>query len=80
MLNYDLRALFDAIRPDGHGGGVIEGAIPRSDVGWYANHFLAVGPVVVVESPPDLIAAIRDQADTVARLYRIGIQAPALMH
>lgn len=70
LLSYDLRALFGPIRPDGRGGGVIEGAIPRSEVAWYASQFLAAGPDVVVESPPELITAIRAQADTVAMLYR----------
>jgi predicted DNA-binding transcriptional regulator YafY len=70
MFNYDVRALFSAIQPDGHGGGVIEGTIPHSEVGWYASQFLAVGPDIVVQSPPELIAALRAQADTVARLYR----------
>lgn len=70
MLSYDLRALFGPIRTDGHGGGVIEGAIPRSEVEWYASQLLAVGPDVVVESPPELIAAICAQADTVAMSYR----------
>ena len=70
LLNYDLRALFGAIRLDGHGGGAIEGTIPHSEVEWYASRLLAVGTDVVVESPPELIAAIRAQADTIARLYR----------
>jgi predicted DNA-binding transcriptional regulator YafY len=70
MLSYDLRALVGAIRPDGHGGGVIEGSLPRSEVAWYARQLLAVGPDVVVQSPPELIAAICAQADAVAALYR----------
>jgi predicted DNA-binding transcriptional regulator YafY len=70
LLSYDLRALFGPIQPDGHGGGMIEGAIPRSEVAWYASQLLAVGPAVVVESPPELIAAVRAQADAVAALYR----------
>src|SRR5207248_789574 len=48
MLSYDLRALFGAIRAGGQGGGVIEGAIPHSEVEWYASQLLAVGPDVVV--------------------------------
>ena len=70
MLSYDLRALFSSILPDGHGGGRIECAIPRSEVEWYASRLLAVGPDVVVQSPPELIAAIRAQADTIALLYQ----------
>lgn len=69
MRSYELRALFGAIRPDGHGGGVIDGAIPRSEVEWYASRLLPVGPDVVVESPPELTRAIRAQAAAVAGLY-----------
>lgn len=70
MFSYELRALFGAIRPDGQGGGVIEGALPRSEIEWYASQLLAVGPDAVVESPTELIAAIRAQAQAVAALYR----------
>jgi predicted DNA-binding transcriptional regulator YafY len=70
LLNYDLRALFGPIRPDDQGGGVIEGTIPRSEVEWFASKLLPVGPDVVVESPPELIAAIRAQAEAIALLYR----------
>jgi len=70
MLSYDLRALFGAINSDGRGRGVIDAAIPRSEIGWYASRLLAVGPDIVVHSPPELIAAIRVQADTIATLYR----------
>ncbi len=70
MLNYDLRALFGAPRPDGHGGGVIDGTIPQSEVAWFAGQLLAIGPDVVVESPPALTAAIRAQAEHMALLYR----------
>jgi predicted DNA-binding transcriptional regulator YafY len=70
LLSYDLRALFGAIRPDDQGGGMIEGTIPRSEVEWFASKLLPVGPEVIVESPPELIAAIRAQADALAVLYR----------
>jgi hypothetical protein len=70
MFSYDLRALFGPIQADGNGGGVIEAAIPRSEVEWYASRLLAVGPDVVVQSPPELIVAIRAQVAALARLYR----------
>ena len=70
LLSYDLRALFGPIRPDGRGGGVIEGTVPRSEVDWYAAQLLSVGPDIVVESPPELVAAMRAQADAIAALYR----------
>jgi len=78
MLSYDLRALFGTVRPDGRGGGVIQGTIPRSEVAWYAGQLLAAGPDVVVESPPELIAAICTHVDAVAALYRRpGVAAPS---
>jgi predicted DNA-binding transcriptional regulator YafY len=70
LLSYDLRALFGAIQPDGQGGGIIEGTIPHSEVEWFASKLLPVGPDVIVESPPELIAAIRAQAVAVAALYQ----------
>jgi len=79
MLSYDLRALFDPIRPDGRGGGMVEGTIPGSEIEWYASQLLAIGPDVVVESPPELIAAICAQADTVALLYRRPCPRPVAL-
>lgn len=70
MLSYELRALFGAIQADGRGGGVIDGAIPRSEVAWFAAQLLPVGTDVVVESPPELVAALRAQAEAIAALYR----------
>jgi predicted DNA-binding transcriptional regulator YafY len=76
MLSYDLRALFGPARPDGQGGGMIEASIPRSEVTWYASKILAVGPDVVVESPPELITAICAQADAVVACYRSACPHP----
>jgi predicted DNA-binding transcriptional regulator YafY len=70
MTSYDLQALFGSIRPDGRGGGVIEGTVPPSELDWYAAQLLPVGPDVVVESPPELIAAIRAQIALISALYR----------
>lgn len=55
---------------------MIEGALPRSEVEWYASQLLAVGPDLSVESPPELIIAICAQADTVAMLYRTPRPCP----
>ncbi len=76
LLSYDLRALFGASRPDGQDGGIIEGTIPRSEVEWFASKLLPVGPDVVVESPPELIAAIQAQADALAALYQQPCSLP----
>jgi predicted DNA-binding transcriptional regulator YafY len=64
-----LRALCGPITPDGHGGGIVEGTIPRSEIDWFAGQFLAAGIDVVVESPPELIAAMRAQVAAIAALY-----------
>ena len=68
MKNFNLRALFQEIR-ESDDGGVIEETIPRSEIGWFAAQLLAVGTDVVVESPCELIEAIRDQAQAIVRLY-----------
>jgi predicted DNA-binding transcriptional regulator YafY len=72
MKSVNLRAVCAfgqaSLRPDGHGG-VIDGAIPRHEIDWYAAQLLAEGADVIVESPPELIAAIRRHVHTVAELY-----------
>lgn len=68
LKNYDLQALFGPLAPAGQGG-AIEGTIPRAEIDWYAAQLLPVGPDLVVESPPELIAALRRQALQIAALY-----------
>jgi len=58
------------LRADAQGGGVIEGAIPRSEIDWYATHLLALGAEAVVEAPPELIAAIDQHLQAIAALYQ----------
>ena len=70
MKSYDLQTLFGPIAPDRCGGGLIEGTIPRSEIDWYAARLLPVGPDLIVESPAELIAALRRKAREVAALYR----------
>ncbi len=73
MKSANLRALFwfgqAALRPEGRGG-VIEGTIPPHEVDWYAAQLLAEGAEVVVQSPPELVAAIQRHLEVVAALYR----------
>jgi len=69
MRSLDLQTLFEQIQPDAQGGGLIEGAIPQSEVGWFASQLLRLGRAVVVESPPELIDAIRSQAGEIAGIY-----------
>jgi len=42
MTSFALQTLFERITPDDSGGGMIEGAIPRAEIGWYAAQLLAV--------------------------------------
>jgi len=61
---------YGQLRADAQGGGVIEGAIPRSEIGWYATQLLALGAEAVVEAPPELIAAIDQHLQAIAALYQ----------
>ncbi len=70
MKSFDLQTLFGAIAPDGRGGGLIAGTIPRSEIDWYAARLLPVGADLVVESPPELIAALCRKAREIAALYQ----------
>ena len=69
MRSLTLRALFTGILPDGQSGGTVEGTIPASEIEWYATQLLPVGVDALVQSPPDLIAAIRHQALAIAGMY-----------
>jgi predicted DNA-binding transcriptional regulator YafY len=46
-----------------------EAEIPRSEIDFYASRLLSVGTEVKVESPPELIEAMRNKAKEIARLY-----------
>lgn len=55
---------------DGPGGrGVVDAEVPSSSIDFYASRLLGLGTGVVVESPPELIAAVREKAKAVAVLY-----------
>ena len=69
MRSLSLRALFGQIVPDGLGGGTVEGTIPGSEIEWYTTQLLSVGADALVQSPPELIAAIRRQALAIANMY-----------
>ncbi len=73
MKSAHLHALFGfgsaSIRPAGPGG-IIDGAIPRHEIAWYAAQLLAEGGDVIVASPPELIAAIRQHLRAVAAFYQ----------
>lgn len=67
--SFELASLFGRISSDGHGGGVVEAEIPRQELDYYASRLLSVGTDVVVESPAELVEAVREKAREVARLY-----------
>ena len=66
---FELVTLFGRIETDGQGGGIVETEIPRSEVDFYASRLLSVGAEARVESPLELVEALRDKALEVARLY-----------
>ncbi len=69
MKRFELAELADQIHPDAAGGGILEATIPRAELAYYARLFLAVGTEATVTSPPELIAAIRQQALATLCLY-----------
>jgi predicted DNA-binding transcriptional regulator YafY len=69
MKSFELASLFGRITPDGRGGGLVEAELPRQELDYYASRLLSVGTDIVVESPPELVDAIREKAREVARLY-----------
>jgi predicted DNA-binding transcriptional regulator YafY len=54
---------------DGQSSRIVEADIPRSEVDFYASRLLSVGTDVRVESPPELVEALRNKALEVMRLY-----------
>jgi hypothetical protein len=46
-----------------------ESEIPLSEIGHFAERFLALNTDLIVESPPELVAAIWEKARAVAKLY-----------
>jgi predicted DNA-binding transcriptional regulator YafY len=73
MKSFELVSLLGPIEADSQLGeqrsGIVETDIPRSEVDFYASRLLSVGADVRVESPPELIEALRNKALEVARLY-----------
>ena len=67
--NFELIALFGPIAVDEQGRGRIESTIPRTEIEWYAARLMQVGSDVVVEAPPELIAAMAAKAHEIAALY-----------
>lgn len=68
LKRFELAAFADEIAPDGDGG-LLETLIPAAEIDYYARQFLAVGADIVIESPPGLVAALRDLARDVLAHY-----------
>jgi predicted DNA-binding transcriptional regulator YafY len=69
MKSFELATLFGRIEADPSGGGVIEARIPSSSIDFYAARLLSLGMDVIVESPSELIAAMREKGQAIAKLY-----------
>lgn len=67
--SFEVQPLFARVEPDGRGGGTVGGTMPAADVEWYAARFLGLGADAVVESPPQLVDALRRRAAAAAALY-----------
>lgn len=67
--SFELVSLLGRIEVEEDGGAVVEAKIPRSEIDFYASRLLSVGTDVLVESPAELVWAIREKALEVARLY-----------
>jgi predicted DNA-binding transcriptional regulator YafY len=69
LRNADFEALWGRLPVDEHGWGVLDTAIPASEVEYYATRLLPLGADVVVLSPPELIAVLRAKASAIMGLY-----------
>lgn len=69
MMRFDPGTEFGEIAPAPDGGGTIDTNIPASEIGYFAARLLPLGGEVVVTSPPELIAALRDMARAVLARY-----------
>ncbi len=67
--DFELVSLLGRVEVARGGSTIVEAEIPRSEIDFYASRLLAVGPEVRVESPAELIEAMRGRALEVARLY-----------
>lgn len=69
MKSFDLATLFGGdLSQDGESG-LIDATIPRGEIDYFAARLLPLGPEITVESPPELIAAMRRQAQAILAHY-----------
>jgi predicted DNA-binding transcriptional regulator YafY len=67
--SYDFQNLFGSLEIGEDGTGHLEEQIPLSEVEFFAARLVAMGPELLVDSPPELISAMRSMARRVANLY-----------
>ncbi len=67
--SFELTSLFGRIETGKGRRGIIDTEIPYASIDFYAARLLSVGTDVKVESPPELIGAMREKAQAVAKLY-----------
>ena len=67
--SFDLVSLLGRIEVEQGSRTVVEAEIPRSEIDFFASRLLVVGTDVRVESPAELIQALREKALEVSRLY-----------
>lgn len=69
MKRFELAELAEWMNADSTGGGILDATIPRTELDYYARIFLALGTDATVQTPPEMIAAIRQQAQEILCLY-----------
>jgi predicted DNA-binding transcriptional regulator YafY len=71
--SFKLISLFGRIEADAETdrqrSGMVEAEIPSSEIDFYASRLLSVGTAVKIESPPELVGAIRNKAREIAHHY-----------
>jgi predicted DNA-binding transcriptional regulator YafY len=68
-FSFDFQTLFGDVPLSEEERATLDTEIPHSQVEWYADHLLALGTDIVVESPPELIDVIRRRAEAIAQMY-----------
>lgn len=76
MKSFDLTTLFGSELKEQPSGGLIDTLIPIEEIDFFAASLIALGTEVVIESPPELIAAIRAKARDLLGLYADDAQLP----
>jgi predicted DNA-binding transcriptional regulator YafY len=69
MKQFDFSALFGPSTTETRDG-AIDTIIPEAEIDFFAARLLPLGTDIVVESPPQLIEAMRTKAEEIAALYR----------